>query len=314
MEKLNTKFSIIIPTFNEEKNILKTLKSIYNSICKNINNYEIIIVDSNSKDKTVKIVKEYLNIKKIKYSIVLNETQVYPGKARNIGIKKAQYENLILIDCGITIKEDFINEINSKIRNYDVIWFKPIFEFNETIQRAFVRAYFRKKEKGRYIRHCAINKRVFKECGIFREDLRAAEDWLFYMEIDKINIKEYFSDIEASYSGYPKTFKEFYYKWKKYFEHSVYAKLHKKNIIFTALNILMLLVLIVISNLFITILLSIIISIIISFNIRLIYSIIGSKIKLLNSHDYINTIIANTIFDSSRITGILKGKRNGSIK
>ena len=56
-------FSIIIPTKNEEKNILSCLNSIF---CQTQKNIEIVIIDSFSKDKTISLVKKYLKIKKEK--------------------------------------------------------------------------------------------------------------------------------------------------------------------------------------------------------------------------------------------------------
>ncbi|MEM5873123.1 MAG: glycosyltransferase, partial [Candidatus Aenigmatarchaeota archaeon] len=55
----NPKISVIIPTYNEEKYIEDTLLSIkyqrFNYP------YEIIVSDSNSKDKTIEIAKKYAN-------------------------------------------------------------------------------------------------------------------------------------------------------------------------------------------------------------------------------------------------------------
>ena len=52
------KVSIIIPTFNAEKYLEKLLNGIQ---AQSIKNYELIIIDSSSKDNTVKIAKEYTN-------------------------------------------------------------------------------------------------------------------------------------------------------------------------------------------------------------------------------------------------------------
>jgi len=49
--------SIIIPCFNEEKNILKVLNNLILNIKKYTYNYEIIVIDDFSKDKTYKTVK-----------------------------------------------------------------------------------------------------------------------------------------------------------------------------------------------------------------------------------------------------------------
>ena len=48
------KISIIIPTFNSSETIQDTINSV---ILQNFKNYEIIIVDNNSKDKTIEIIK-----------------------------------------------------------------------------------------------------------------------------------------------------------------------------------------------------------------------------------------------------------------
>jgi glycosyltransferase involved in cell wall biosynthesis len=74
--------SIIVATFNSEKTISDTLDSIKTQI---FNNYEIIIIDKDSSDKTIEIVKK----KKLK-------TRIYIGKdhgifdAINKGIKKSR--------------------------------------------------------------------------------------------------------------------------------------------------------------------------------------------------------------------------------
>ena len=51
--------SIIIPTYNECKNILRLIDSIRNNLPHDLD-YEIIIVDDDSPDGTGKIVSEYL--------------------------------------------------------------------------------------------------------------------------------------------------------------------------------------------------------------------------------------------------------------
>ena len=49
------KISVIIPTYNSEKYIKKSLNSIF---IQNFDNYEIIICDNLSKDNTIKIIKK----------------------------------------------------------------------------------------------------------------------------------------------------------------------------------------------------------------------------------------------------------------
>ena len=49
------KISIIIPTFNSSETIQDTINSV---ISQNFKNYEIIVVDNNSKDKTIEIIQK----------------------------------------------------------------------------------------------------------------------------------------------------------------------------------------------------------------------------------------------------------------
>ena len=55
------KISIIIPTFNSEKFLKITLKSILSQTYKN---YEVIVCDNYSKDRTKNIVKYFLKLNK----------------------------------------------------------------------------------------------------------------------------------------------------------------------------------------------------------------------------------------------------------
>ena len=52
----NVKFSIIIPNYNKEKYVADTLDSIYNQTYKN---FEVIVVDDGSTDKSLEIIQKY---------------------------------------------------------------------------------------------------------------------------------------------------------------------------------------------------------------------------------------------------------------
>ena len=47
--------SIIVPTYNENKNIIPLVKSLQDSV--RVNNYEIIFIDDNSPDHTYETIK-----------------------------------------------------------------------------------------------------------------------------------------------------------------------------------------------------------------------------------------------------------------
>ena len=110
---MQKKISLILAIKNEEKTIKKTLDSIINNKF-NKNNYEIIIVDGNSKDKTIEIVKHYkkkLNIKLYK------NTKGIVASGLNIGIKKSKGKIILRLDGHkiypkkyISILVDYLNK------------------------------------------------------------------------------------------------------------------------------------------------------------------------------------------------------------
>jgi rhamnosyltransferase len=81
MKKYFHKVSIIVRTRNEVQWISRCLNEIYNQKYKN---FEVILVDHQSTDKTISLVKKNFPLVKI---IKYNSKVFYPGRALNLGIK-----------------------------------------------------------------------------------------------------------------------------------------------------------------------------------------------------------------------------------
>lgn len=94
------KWSIIIPVLNEEKYLPKLLDSIKRQDFKD---YEVIVVDSDSKDNTIKLAKEY-------GCRILKGKRGNPGTNRNIGAKAARGKNIIFFDADVILPERFLRE------------------------------------------------------------------------------------------------------------------------------------------------------------------------------------------------------------
>lgn len=109
--------SIIVVSLNTKKKFLKTIKSIQQQIYKN---YEIVIVDGNSTDGTVKEIKK-LKKNKIK-SIIQKDKGIYD--AMNKGILKCSGEWALFLNSGDTLlnKSVLKNILDKKIDNYDIIF------------------------------------------------------------------------------------------------------------------------------------------------------------------------------------------------
>lgn len=94
--------SIVIPTRNEEKALERLLKSLKKQTYKN---YEAIVVDGGSTDKTIEIAKKY-------GAKVVKEYGRYrsPANARNIGVEKANGDIIVVFDCDSDVNNRFLEE------------------------------------------------------------------------------------------------------------------------------------------------------------------------------------------------------------
>tara|TARA_B100001989_G_scaffold127257_1_gene89903 strand:+ start:1110 stop:2420 length:1311 start_codon:yes stop_codon:yes gene_type:complete len=108
--------SIIVRTKNEDFWIGKCLNEIYNQEYKN---FEVILVDNNSKDKTINIVKK--NFPKVKI-INYKSKNFLPGKSLNLGIKKSKGNLIAMISGHCIPKNDkWLKNLVKNFKNSDVI-------------------------------------------------------------------------------------------------------------------------------------------------------------------------------------------------
>ena len=84
--------SIILPTFNHAKFLKKAVESVVNQ---SYIHWELIIVDNNSTDNTIDIVKSYSD-KRIKYFKIQNYGVI--AASRNLGISKAKGSWIAFLD------------------------------------------------------------------------------------------------------------------------------------------------------------------------------------------------------------------------
>ena len=91
-------FSIIIPIFNEEKNIINLYKEIKNSLINiKILDYEIIFVNDCSNDGSKKTIEQIL-IKDNKIKLISNDTNSGQSFSLHQGIKFSRYSTIVIID------------------------------------------------------------------------------------------------------------------------------------------------------------------------------------------------------------------------
>lgn len=115
--------SIVIVTHNNEETINKCLESIVNEIHKI--NYEVIIVDNNSKDNTNSIINKYRVKSGLKNRIFLkiNKANIGFGKANNDGIQKAKGKYILLLNPDVILQNVSFNKLFEQFNNKK---FKPL--------------------------------------------------------------------------------------------------------------------------------------------------------------------------------------------
>ena len=199
MLKQSNNISVVIPAYNAEKSIQKTLNSLHNQSFKS---FEIIVVDDGSIDKTADIAKPLA-------SKVIKTENRGPAAARNTGIQHASGEVIALIDADCQADRTWVESISRVFtdKEISVIMGKVIIPPSSYIGDAISALGFpaggsigfdkvwKVTSEGYTCTlstcNCAFRRDIFNELGPFDQDFRYAggEDTLFAATIVKAGIK-----------------------------------------------------------------------------------------------------------------------------
>ena len=92
--------SFVIPTYNSEKTIIKTIQSIKSQTYKNI---EIVVVDNSNTNKTINIINSHFN----KIKIIQIKKKILPAEARNIAVRNISKKSKFISFCD---SDDFLKK------------------------------------------------------------------------------------------------------------------------------------------------------------------------------------------------------------
>jgi len=105
--------SVIVPTYNEEKNIARCLRSIKNQNYPQ-NKVEVIVVDGMSEDNTVNIAKNY------SVRIIINKKRIV-GNALKLGVEEAKGEIIAVLNADSEIpQKDWLRRMVSPFSDPEV--------------------------------------------------------------------------------------------------------------------------------------------------------------------------------------------------
>jgi glycosyltransferase involved in cell wall biosynthesis len=114
--------SIIIPTLNEEKYILKTLESADKQ--KTSLDYEVVVADNNSKDRTVEISERYAD-----NVVIVRRKGAWIG--RNTGAMKSRGRMLVFVDADTVIPPNYLDVARAVLEDEDISGLSCSFTFDQ---------------------------------------------------------------------------------------------------------------------------------------------------------------------------------------
>lgn len=113
---MKTEFSIIIPVYNAEEYLERCISSVINQDYKD---FEVILIDDGSKDRSGTICDEYA--RKDNRVKVIHQINAGVSTARNVGIKNSKGTYIIFLDSDDSLKEESLARLNDTIEKNEEI-------------------------------------------------------------------------------------------------------------------------------------------------------------------------------------------------
>jgi dolichyl-phosphate beta-glucosyltransferase len=118
---IKMEISIVIPSYNEEKRIGKTLEKVQSFLNKENYDYEILVVNDGSKDKTEEIVKDFSE-KNSRIKLVNNPGNKGKGYTVKNGMTAAKKEWVLFSDADLSTPIGELRKFKKYTKNYDIIF------------------------------------------------------------------------------------------------------------------------------------------------------------------------------------------------
>lgn len=212
--------SIIVPTYNSAKTLRRCLESIKKQ---SHQDYEIIVVDNESADNTLKIAEEFGS------HIIVNKSGQSP--AQNMGVLNSKGKYVLFLDSDQTLERGILEEcVNAcEKEGVEVVKIREVFHgasFWGSCSAFEKNCKIQGDETGIGVARFFLKSHVIK-AGLYDEDLVWGQDREFYERVKALHPKEAWSKnrifhlepsttskITAKYFRYGKSARLFYEKMK----------------------------------------------------------------------------------------------------
>lgn len=186
------KFSIITTSFNSEKTIKDTIESVLSQSYKDI---EYIIIDGNSSDNTLKIVREYKE--RISHIISEKDNGIYDAMNKGITLATGDIVGILNSD-DVYYSNKSLEYIAHEFKrtNVDIVWGNILYVKRDNLNivtRKWISGSYKSGlfRKGWHPPHPSffIRRKLYEKYGLFKTNLKIAADYelmLRLLEKEKI--------------------------------------------------------------------------------------------------------------------------------
>ncbi|MDP3765720.1 MAG: glycosyltransferase [Nanoarchaeota archaeon] len=236
--------TIVIPAYNEEKNIVTTLASL------NMLNYpkdklELIVVNDGSTDNTKNIVKKFIARNKASNIKLINKKNEGKGSALNLGLAISKGEFFICLDADSIVTRDSLEKILPHFTNDNIAVVLPLLKVDRPKnlwQRMqwleyIVNMFYKKLMSRLNCVHVApgpfsvYRKDILEKIGGFDEN-NLTEDLEISLRLQSNNyVIVQLLDAEV-FTIAPKTFKELYKQRNRWYKGSIINAIRYKHMMF----------------------------------------------------------------------------------
>ncbi len=206
-------FSVIIPTLNEEGLIGRCLDALSRMNFPK-EDFEIIIVDNGSSDRTLEIAESYavaLNLR------ILQRPRVYVSGLRNLGAAAARGEYLAFLDADVIVPRDWMCSAHAALRQKNVgVVGGPYHIPGNSSWVAEIWFEYRKPYESGHVSYLAsgnlfISRTLFMRFAGFDETIETNEDYEFCQRVREAGLPiQAFPELGVEHLGTPQRLSAFY--------------------------------------------------------------------------------------------------------
>lgn len=184
---MNPRISVVIPAYNEEKYLARCLVSLQDQTFPK-DQYEIVVVDNNSSDRTAEIAREH-GVKVVHFAKIQGVSAT-----RQEGIEKARADIVLFTDADITVSKDWIEKIDKIMSDEHILCMGgsvyPRRANGMIVSLFFLYDYALRVHQvfGKMLpwgSNMAVRKEALHAIGGFDLHIPSAEDWDVSMRIQK---------------------------------------------------------------------------------------------------------------------------------